>query len=213
MTAYDSIRSVHSYTELIQKSKFIVYIAPARTPDDARDILTALRKEHYAATHICSATRLGLQPVREQSSDDGEPAGTAGRPMLHVLQEQGLTDITAAVVRYFGGIKLGAGGLIRAYGGTLARALETAPIIRYTPHRRYLVRIPYDLLGRIENDWRERPYRIADRTFAADVTLTVDVPTDSAADFVPTLTDLTAARASITDDGEHMIALERPHGK
>lgn len=213
MTAYDSIRSVHTYTELIQKSKFIVYIAPVRTMDEARDFLAALRKEHYTATHICSATRLALRPVREQSSDDGEPAGTAGRPMLHVLQEQDLTDITAAVVRYFGGIKLGAGGLIRAYGGTLARALTTAPLIRYTPHRRYLVRIPYDLLGRIENEWRERPIRIADRTFAADVTLTVDVPSGSADAFISALTDLTAARATVTDDGEHLLALARPNVK
>ncbi len=213
MTGYDSIGSAHVYTELIQKSKFIVYLAPVQSAEDARDMLAALRKEHYTATHICSATRLGQHPVREQSSDDGEPAGTAGRPMLHVLQQQGLTDIAAAIVRYFGGIKLGAGGLIRAYGGTLARALESASLIRYTPHHRYLVRIPYDLLGRLENDWQQRPYRVADRAFAADVTLTVDVPSVLAADFVPALTDLTAARSVITDEGEHLLALPRPNAK
>lgn len=207
---YDSIATAHSYTEIIQKSKFIVCLYPVCSLDEARDRLAVLRKEHYTATHLCSATRLAVSPVREQSSDDGEPAGTAGRPMLHVLQQQHLTDITAVIIRYFGGIKLGAGGLVRAYGGTLARALETAPLVRYTPHQRYLVRIPYDLLGRIENDWQDRPYRIAARDFAADVTLTVDVPATLAPSFCTALTDLSAARCEITEAGAQLIALPRP---
>lgn len=186
----------HSET-VIKKSRFLVDLIPAQTENQAREALAAIKKRERDATHHCSAFRLGTVQIREQSNDDGEPAGTAGRPMLTVLQHRDVTDILAVVTRYFGGIKLGAGGLVRAYGGSLAEALRQAPLVRFIPHIRHSVIIPYDLIGAVENAWQDQPYRVTAREFAAEVTWTVDVPADLVAVFTADLIELSAARIRI----------------
>lgn len=197
MQSYDSIIDPFHYETVIQKSRFIADIFPITNEDEAREKLQQIRKLHYDATHHCSAFRLGSGQPLERSADDGEPAGTAGRPMLSVLQHRGLTNLIAIVTRYFGGIKLGTGGLVRAYGGTLAAALDRTPLYRFTPHRRCRFTVPYDLLGSIENEWRDRPIRIAHREFGADVVFTTDIPLDLVAEFATQATDLSAARIHI----------------
>ncbi|MCW6660840.1 YigZ family protein [Aerococcaceae bacterium NML201209] len=114
----------------IKKSRFICYLFPVKNVEEADAHLTQLRKEHYKATHRCYAYILNENASVQKMSDDGEPAGTAGVPMLEVLKQRQLTYILAVVVRYFGGIKLGAGGLIRAYGQAVSHALEQANIIQ-----------------------------------------------------------------------------------
>lgn len=140
---YFSIKEPFHYETVIKKSRFICDLIPVNDAEEAKDALATIRKRYYDATHHCSALRLGTTgTLQEQSNDDGEPAGTAGRPMLHVLQQRDLTNLLAVVTRYFGGIKLGTGGLTRAYGGTLAESVSAAPIVAYVAHHAILSKSP-----------------------------------------------------------------------
>ena len=131
----------HKETE-IKKSIFIAHLVPVTSEEEARQSLEGFRKQYKDATHNCYAWRIGTERVLEKSGDDGEPQGTAGHPMLHVLQMQKLTNVLAVVTRYFGGIKLGAGGLTRAYSGSLADAVREASIVIYTPYECYEIVLP-----------------------------------------------------------------------
>ncbi|ADI14765.1 IMPACT family protein [Truepera radiovictrix] len=139
--------------ELVKGSAFIAFVTPVASVAEALEHLAAVRAEHAEATHNPYAYRVGPE-VR--FSDDGEPGGTAGRPMLEVLQKRGLDHVLAVVTRYYGGTKLGAGGLVRAYGGSLARALDEAGCaeVRETVSR--TVCAPFsdlDAVHRLLNDW------------------------------------------------------------
>lgn len=130
MPNYYSIKSPIIDEIDIKKSRFITYLYPIRTEEEFNSHLSDIRKEHYRATHHCQAYILGDDSMIQRMSDDGEPSGTAGVPMLEVLKQNDLTYIMAVVVRYFGGIKLGAGGLIRAYSTSVSEALKKATIIQ-----------------------------------------------------------------------------------
>lgn len=126
---YKTIKSDNITEEDIKKSRFICHLKRVTTEDDARQFISSIKKEHYKANHSCSAMIIGDNSEIKRSSDDGEPSGTAGVPMLTVLEKQELTNVVAVVTRYFGGIKLGAGGLIRAYAGSVANALSQTGIV------------------------------------------------------------------------------------
>lgn len=126
---YKTITSNHTTEEEIKKSRFICHLKRVTSEEEARDFIAAIKKEHYRANHSCSAMIIGENSEVKRSSDDGEPSGTAGVPMLTVLEKQDLTNIVAVVTRYFGGIKLGAGGLIRAYTGSVAQALNEIGLV------------------------------------------------------------------------------------
>lgn len=125
-----SIESPFQYEIEIKKSRFLTYLFPIETPEDAQEKLAQIKKEHYKASHHCSAYILKPDASIKRMSDDGEPSGTAGVPMLEVLSKQNLTNIMAVVVRYFGGTKLGAGGLVRAYSSAVSEALQHAVIVQ-----------------------------------------------------------------------------------
>lgn len=126
---YKTIKRDNITEEDIKKSRFICHLKRVTTEDDARQFISSIKKEHYKANHSCSAMIIGDNSEIKRSSDDGEPSGTAGVPMLTVLEKQELTNVVAVVTRYFGGIKLGAGGLIRAYAGSVANALSQTGIV------------------------------------------------------------------------------------
>ena len=115
--------------EEIKKSRFICHAKRVYSEEEARAFITAIKKEHYKATHNCSAFIIGERSEIKRTSDDGEPSGTAGVPMLGVLENHNLTNVCVVVTRYFGGIKLGAGGLIRAYAGSVALAVKEIGIV------------------------------------------------------------------------------------
>ena len=115
--------------EEIKKSRFICHAKRVYSEEEARAFITAIKKEHYKATHNCSAFIIGERSEIKRTSDDGEPSGTAGVPMLGVLENHDLTNVCVVVTRYFGGIKLGAGGLIRAYAGSVALAVKEIGIV------------------------------------------------------------------------------------
>lgn len=129
-------------------SRFFAFVAPAADAATAEAFVESLRRRHPDATHHCFAWRVGEPPV-ERSSDDGEPGGTAGAPMLQALRAAGLTDVVAVVVRWFGGTKLGKGGLVRAYGGALRAALERLPVRVERRRIRLTVELPFERIGAV----------------------------------------------------------------
>ena len=126
---YRTIKEDGQVQEEIKKSRFICHAKRVYSEEEARDFITAIKKEHYKATHNCSAFIVGERSEIKRTSDDGEPSGTAGVPMLGVLENHNLTNVCVVVTRYFGGIKLGTGGLIRAYAGSVALAVKEIGII------------------------------------------------------------------------------------
>lgn len=130
MAPYYSIQDSIVYEFEIKKSRFITFLFPIETEAEFNEKLAKIRKDHYKANHHCHAFILGEDSMIQRMSDDGEPAGTAGIPMLEVLKQQELTFVMAVVVRYFGGVKLGSGGLIRAYSQAVSEALQHATIVQ-----------------------------------------------------------------------------------
>lgn len=127
---YYTITAMSEYEIEIKKSRFITYLLPIEDEEEVADYLAKIKKQHYKANHHCSAYILKEDASIQRMSDDGEPTGTAGVPMLEVLKRQALTNVLVIVVRYFGGIKLGAGGLIRAYSSAVSEALQQAIIMQ-----------------------------------------------------------------------------------
>lgn len=151
----------------IRKSRFICTIERVVTEEAARDVIARLKKEHWQANHNCSAYILGPRGEAQRSSDDGEPSGTAGMPMLEVLRRQRLTDIVAVVTRYFGGTLLGAGGLIRAYGGAVSATLGTLQIVERRILQVVAVEVPHAEAGRLLNALIASPFPDASVDYGA----------------------------------------------
>ncbi len=149
------IKSEYSHTVTIQKSRFIAYCKTTKTEEEAREYINEIKGYHTDATHVCTAYALGANNMIRRSNDNGEPSGTAGVPILEAIINSGISDVTVCVVRYFGGIKLGAGGLIRAYGGVTTEALRLAPKTIEVPVDRYEIAYPYEMTGTIET-WLRR---------------------------------------------------------
>lgn len=131
----------------IEKSEFICYMNKCNNEDEYKTYLQQIRKKHYDATHVCSAC---IIDNIKRSSDDSEPSGTAGKPILNVLEKNNLNKTCALVVRYFGGIKLGAGGLTRAYSSAVIKCLEKAVLIDTVKCKKYSISLPYELANKIE---------------------------------------------------------------
>ena len=139
-------------TIVIEKSRFICYMKRVRSEDEYRQYVSEIRKKHHDATHVCSA--MICHNIR-RSSDDGEPSGTAGAPILNVLDKNGLDETCALVVRYFGGIKLGAGGLIRAYSSATSECLKIGKLAMDAVLNKYQLKLSYETANRIERYLRE----------------------------------------------------------
>jgi uncharacterized YigZ family protein len=162
----------------VKRSRFITVIRRTGDEDGARVLVAGLRKEFHDARHHCSAFILGPDRDIQRSSDDGEPSGTAGIPMLEALIRRetapgvtDLSDVSAVVVRYFGGILLGAGGLVRAYSESVSSALDLAPLVRRSRLRICSVEVPHSAAGRLENDLRAAGYVMAETGYGAQNTV------------------------------------------
>lgn len=192
----------------IKKSIFLATLIPVKNEEEVQEAIAKMKKEKRDATHNCSAYRIGTERIYEKSSDDGEPQGTAGHPMLHVLQMNELTNTLAIVTRWFGGIKLGAGGLTRAYTQSLADAVKEADLVRYTPHEKYTVSFPYTTAGAFENHIKGTDIIVKDRQFSDKVTVTFLTLPDKAETHTRWLTDATGGKAEIQNDGEEYVMIE-----
>lgn len=185
----------------VQRSRFIAYAEPVKSEEEARAFLAKIRKEHYDARHCCSAWVLGSDGARQKSSDDGEPGGTAGMPILDVVKKRGLTDAMVVVVRYFGGIKLGAGGLVRAYSHAAAIGVDAAILARRVLLRRLVATVDYASLSAVEHWARQNNIRTGETVYAEKVSLPLLVEPDGYEEARKELADLTAGTAIIEDGG------------
>ena len=182
----------------IQKSRFIAYTSHVETEAEARDFVTAIKKKHFDARHNCSAWVLGADSSQQKSNDDGEPGGTAGNPILESIKQHGLTNVVVVVTRYFGGIKLGAGGLIRAYSHTATLGLEATPCLEVKPFCLLEAEMDYSLLGTVENWIRNEELRTGETAYLDKVTVRLLVEPADCEAISTELTNLTAAQCKIT---------------
>lgn len=176
----------------IRKSRFIGYAIPVADRDAAMAELQALRDTHAGATHVCWALLAGGQ---SGMSDDGEPSGTAGRPILEVLRHHDLDGVLAAVVRYYGGVKLGAGGLVRAYTDAIAGALLDAQRVERIAMTRLAIEIGYPDEARVRRWIEQAGFELADSAYAMTVRLAIKLPVTEVATARDALFDATQGRA------------------
>jgi len=162
----------------VKKSRFIGTVCPADSQEAAAEKIAEIKKHCWDAAHNCSAMIIGEDGRFRRFSDDGEPQGTAGMPMLEVLSQNGLANVLAVVTRYFGGVLLGAGGLVRAYSSAAAGAVRAAGIVRMVPCGIYGIAVPYALYGRLENITRAGGYAVENAVFGKEVSTDVLVPED-----------------------------------
>lgn len=177
----------------VKKSVFIAHVKNVETEESAREFLQLIRKKHFDATHNCSAWILGETGNLQKSNDDGEPGGTAGNPILETIKKNELTNTAVVVTRYFGGIKLGAGGLIRAYSHTAASGITAARIIQMTTFQKISLTLEYNFLATVENFLRKKNIRVENSDYADVVTLNILILPAQVENFLTELTDLTAA--------------------
>ncbi|MET3208777.1 UNVERIFIED_CONTAM: putative YigZ family protein [Paenibacillus sp. PvR008] len=204
---YRTVRGSGSKEIVIRKSRFIGHIQPVQTEEEAAAFIERIKKEHWNATHNCSAYMIGERDEIQKQSDDGEPSGTAGKPILEVIRNQKLKNVAIVVTRYFGGILLGAGGLIRAYSDGAVAAIEAGDAITRVLHREIFVELDYTWLGKVENELRNRSIRTGETMFTDKVTLTCLPLAGDAESFSNWITDLTQGQ-SLVSEGERLYFIE-----
>lgn len=190
---------IHRAEEVIHRSRFIVTMARVTNAEEAKAFIEKIRQEHTTATHNCWAYVAGEPGSTAQvgASDDGEPKGTAGRPMLTVLLHCGVGEVAAVVTRYFGGILLGTGGLVRAYQGLTKLGLESLPIRQRVPCKKIKITLEHRFVNIALREFEEVNAEILEKDFAMDVTFLLDVPTAHVEQLVHVLTEKTAANLLI----------------
>jgi len=193
-----TIAAAVDHETVIRKSRFLTRIQPVSSVEEAEAVIAGIRKRAWDANHNCTAMVTGLLGDQARSSDDGEPSGTAGVPMLEVLRRRELTDVVAVVTRYFGGVKLGAGGLVRAYSSAVSEALDRAALVHRAALRQVTLEVPHAEAGRYDNllrDWAgHHGATLGEPTYAAAATLELWTPEAE----IPRLTaDLAAASGGV----------------
>ncbi|GLY09189.1 YigZ family protein [Pseudobacillus badius] len=183
----------------IQKSRFIAYVNRAETEEQAQAFIAEIKKKNWNATHNCSAYMIGETDHIQKANDDGEPSGTAGLPILEVLKKRGLKDTVVVVTRYFGGIKLGTGGLIRAYGKSASEGINAAKVAERRLMQVMKASIDYTWLGKVENELRSSIYEIKDIHYLDTVTVETFVEESQKEAFTAWITELTNGQAVITE--------------
>ena len=185
---------VHRAEQTIHRSRFIVTMARVSSPEEAKAFIDSVRQEHSQATHNCWAFVAGTpgSTAHVGASDDGEPKGTAGRPMLTVLLHCGVGEIAAVVTRYFGGILLGTGGLVRAYHGLVKLGLETLPMTVRVPCDRLKLTLEHSFVNIALREFENHQAKILEKEFAMDATFTVSVPQTQSENLIDELTQKTS---------------------
>lgn len=167
---YRTVAKEAEITLIEKKSKFLARIKPVKTVEEAEAFIEEIRKEHWNATHNVPAYILGVRQEIQKFSDDNEPSGTAGLPMLEMLRGYEVVDAVVVVTRYFGGTLLGRGGLIRAYGGATREVLREAGIVRMAPAQKISIKVDYVHSGRIENEMLSQNLTLLDTEYLEQVT-------------------------------------------
>lgn len=204
-------RTIHRYGEgevIINKSRFIGYAMPINSEEEALDFIEKIKTKHRDATHNVYAYAYGKDSNIQRFSDDGEPSGTAGIPALEVIKKENLRNVVVVVTRYFGGTKLGAGGLIRAYTRGAKIGLESGIIVEKVLHNKLKIRLDYTLYGKIENHLITNGYIVNDVVFDDGVNIFVSVKFSDLDAFKKTIIDLTSDNVTFETKGEEYLSMK-----
>ncbi len=194
--------------EIIEKkSRFIATVRPVSTEEEAINFIDEMKKKYWNATHNCSAYVLGLNNEIMRCSDDGEPAQTAGRPMLDVLIGEELRNVCVVVTRYFGGTLLGTGGLVRAYSKSVQEGLANCDIIEKIPADRIEIGCDYTLIGKIQYITATEGITVLDTQYTDKVNMTIMVPVEDTERIINKLTEAVNAKAEIVKNGQMYYAV------
>lgn len=193
---------------IIQKSRFIGYVKRVETEEAAQSFISEIKKKHHDANHNCSAYMIGDNNQIQKANDDGEPSGTAGVPMLEVLKKQDLKDTVIVVTRYFGGIKLGAGGLIRAYGSTTSQAIAATGVVERQLMQGISIVVSYSLLGKLENVLRNSDHVLDSINYLEQVEFIVYVRNGEEAKFREWITDITSDQVTFEAKGTAYVEID-----
>ena len=204
---YRTIKEDGQVQEEIKKSRFICHAKRVYTEDEARDFISAIKKEHYKATHNCSAFIVGERSEIKRTSDDGEPSGTAGVPMLGVLENHNLTNVCVVVTRYFGGIKLGAGGLIRAYAGSVALAVKEIGIIEIKEQAGIQIHMTYAQYQEYGNFLKEHNLMELETNFTDQVDTMIFIDKEKKDGIKADLIEFFNGKITLTDKGLREVEL------
>ena len=199
---YKTLRQAASDEVIINRSRFIGYASPCETEEEALAFLQAIRTKHKDATHNCYAYVIGRNAGVMRYSDDGEPGGTAGLPMMEVLKAQGVVNCCVVVTRYFGGVLLGAGGLVRAYTQGAVIALKVAQVVVMEPSCQYLCEVPYPLWDKVQHLMRTLPLQLVSSEFTTAVTFSILVRERDADMVLSELTRMTDGRLESMPESE-----------
>ena len=191
---------------IVEKSTFIGYAKPIKTEEEAIEFINEIKKKHKDATHNVWAYTIGENMNIQRYSDDGEPQGTAGIPTLEVIKKEDLRDVVVVVTRYFGGIKLGAGGLVRAYTKGAKVGIEAGIVIEKVKYSEVKIKIEYTQLGRIQNEIMNLGFKVKDTIYSEDVELIVYVRNEEAKSLMDRIIDITSGTADVSLGEEYYLS-------
>ncbi len=194
---YKTLLKYAEAEQIIEKSKFIGYAKPVEKEEEAIAFIESIRSKHWNATHNVPVYLIGKNNEIQRYSDDGEPAGTAGIPILDMLKKEEIRNVVIVVTRYFGGIKLGTGGLVRAYTSTAKLVLKEAKVIEKVLYDLIKIRIDYSLMGKVQNELLTAGYVIKETFFDDAVNLYIYSEPDQTERCVQMITNLTSGKAEI----------------
>ncbi len=192
--AYKTVKGEGSFQFIINKSRFIGHAAPCKTEEEALAFLKKMREQYKDASHNCYAYVIGQNAGIARYSDDGEPSGTAGMPIIEVIKARNVVDVCVVVTRYFGGILLGAGGLVRAYAEGSRVGLDAAQVVTMHETHRFAFNADYSSIGKLDYWLGSQPVQINEKEFGADVTYDVSVKQADAGTFLQGLTEVSMGK-------------------
>ncbi|MBC8779569.1 MULTISPECIES: YigZ family protein [Staphylococcus] len=195
-----TIKEEHQIENVINKSRFIAHIRPVQNEEEAKAFINEIKSSHKDATHNCSAYTVGPEMNIQKANDDGEPSGTAGVPMLEILKKLEIHDACVVVTRYFGGIKLGGGGLIRAYSGAVRDVIYDIGRVELREAVPVTVTISYDLTGKFEYELASTPYMLRNQFYTDKVSYQIDVVKEDYDEFIQFLNRITASNYDLEED-------------
>lgn len=204
----NNYKTIYDYGEdeyIVKKSRFIGYARPIKNEEEALEFIEKISKHHYDATHNVYAYVLGKDSNVQRFSDDGEPSGTAGIPVLEVLKKENLRNVVVVVTRYFGGIKLGGGGLIRAYTKGAKIAIDAAKVVDMVLHKKIQFNIDYDLYGKLENYLINNNLKAENINYGKDVEVIIYISFEFLNYFKKYLIDITSGDIEIKDLGSRYL--------
>ena len=205
MKLYSTVLKQAQAEQIIEKSRFIAYVSPASTKEEADAFIASIRKKHKDATHNVPAMVLGEKFQVQWASDDGEPQGTSGAPMVQLLVSEGITDVVIVVTRYFGGIKLGTGGLVRAYTSSAKLGLEAAGVCDVEEMCLLTYEIDYTYLAKLQNLAAGGLFSISDTAYTDVVQVTLCMPPEKQEEVMSAVTNLTGGNGMLKNQRLELV--------